>query len=259
MTIPPDAATFLRATAVLVTQLEWAADRTRFGPGDLLHQAGPTHRLRRPWQALMTPGGVLCITVARLAAAACLLAAASPALAAVGFALTAVLAPTMALGTGHYDGADKMGLIVSVSGLLAALGLCFDDPWLGFAGVLLAGGQLTISYFVSGASKLAVPEWRHGRVMLEVMGSVTYGHPRAAALVRSRPAQLGLCWGLMLAEAAFPLALPAPPPLLWAALGIFLVFHILTGVVMGLNTFPWAFAAAYPAVLLLGAALRSVV
>ena len=47
-----------------------------------------------------------------------------------------------------------------------------------------------------------------------------------------------------------------PRPLALAVLAAALVFHAGNAAIMGLNTFVWAFAATYPAILWLHAAVR---
>jgi hypothetical protein len=260
---PPDPLAYLRVTAVLVAiwsiiaQLEWAAMIDVFRPGGLLHGAGPRARALRWLRRLMSVEGVVLLTVVRIAGALVLLIAAKPLPLAFGFALTLGSAPVMALGLDLRDGSDKMGLIVTLSGLLGALGLWRGDSVLGFAGVLLAGGQLTLCYAISGAAKLLRADWRDGSVLRRVMQSASYGHPHAAFATRSGLLCVAFCWALMLAETLFPLALLAPAPILWGALAFFLIFHVASAYFMGLNTFAWAFPAAFPAVLLLGQSVHA--
>jgi len=150
------------------------------------------------------------------------------------------------------DGAAKMGMIAMAGALLVAIGVRGHDAAIVLAGIIVTGGQLTLSYAVAGFSKLAVGAWRDGSEFQRTMAADTWGHPFAARLARHRPVALAASWGVMLLEAAFPLALLAPMPWLVAALALMLLFHVATAMLMGLNLFPWAFAAAYPAVLALG-------
>ena len=156
--------------------------------------------------------------------------------------------------TGEFwaDGAAKMGMIAMAGALIVAIGVCGHDPAIVLAGIIVTGGQLTLSYAVAGFSKLAVAAWRDGGEFQRTMAAESWGHSFAAQLARHRPVALAASWGVMLLEAAFPLALLAPTPWLVAALALMLLFHVATAVLMGLNLFPWAFAAAYPAVLVLG-------
>ena len=64
-------------------------------------------------------------------------------------------------------------------------------------------------------------------------------------------------WVVILAELAFPLALLAPAKVLFGVLALFALFHVGIAVAMGLDTYVWAFLAAYPSVLVIGAALRA--
>ncbi len=155
------------------------------------------------------------------------------------------------------DGSEKMGMIAMAGTLLIATGVAARDPGLALAGALLAGGQVALCYATAGLSKLPVPGWRDGRELAAVMASRGFGHPAAARmLARRRSVAMLASWAVIVAEAAFPLAMLAPQPLLLAALAVLLAFHVATAVLMGLATFPWAFAAAYPATLLLGRAIR---
>lgn len=262
MTIPPDAIYYLRATGMLIaiwstiTALEWLTLRAQFGRDGLLRPVRRFDRYDR-LRGWVNSRTVTFIAVARLAAAGVLLVSSSPDLLALGFAITALTAPLIALTTDHYDGSDKMGLIVSVAGALAATGVAIDDAWLAFAGVLLAAGQLTISYCVAGVSKLLIPEWRSGRALIDVMHRDGHGHPVIRTLLALPGASRMFCWPFLLGEALFPATLFAPPVVLAAALCLFALFHLATGWLMGLNTFAWAFVAAYPAVWLLATAIRA--
>ena len=150
------------------------------------------------------------------------------------------------------DGAAKMGMIAMAGALIVAIGVRAHDPAIALAGIIVAGGQLTLSYAVAGWSKLAIRTWRDGTELQRSMAAEAWGHPVAARLTRGRPLAIAASWGVMLLEALFPLALLLPAPWLAAALALMLLFHLATAVFMGLNLFPWAFAAAYPAVFVLG-------
>ena len=156
--------------------------------------------------------------------------------------------------TGEFwaDGAAKMGMIAMAGALIIAIGVRGHDPGIVLAGIIVAGGQLTLSYAVAGWSKLAIGAWRDGTELQRSMATEAWGHPVAARLTSWRPIAIAASWGVMLLEALFPLALLLPTPWLAGALGLMMLFHFATAVFMGLNLFPWAFAAAYPAVFVLG-------
>ena len=111
-------------------------------------------------------------------------------------------------------------------------------------------GQLLLAYFVSGLSKAQSDSWWRGDAIGGVVGTRIFGHPRFAQILKRHPS-LGraLTWGTFVVEFLFPAALFAPRPVFLAALGAMLAFHLGCAVIMGLNTFVWAFAACYPAAL----------
>lgn len=155
------------------------------------------------------------------------------------------------------DGADKIALVVAAGLALQALGGWSGNSRLELAGVLWVGGQLTIAYFASGVSKLRLAPWRNGQALKGALSSYMWGNRFSATLVGRPRRTLIMAWTIMLVEAIFPLALVAPLPWLCGALGMFFAFHLGIAWVMGLNTYPWAFLAAYPSVLVLSQSLRS--
>jgi hypothetical protein len=170
------------------------------------------------------------------------------------FALGLTIAVQVLRGGG--DGADKLALVVIAGSILQALGNAHDLPALTFAGVLWIGGQLTLAYATSGYSKLRHAVWRSGAAIRGALSSYAFGCGWAARLVRADGSAKLLAWAVILPELLFPFALLLPPEWLAAALGLFLLFHLVIAAAMGLNTYPLAFAAAYPATLMLGQWLR---
>lgn len=253
---------WLIAAWAMLTAAQWLASARHFAPGGLLawHDLSrlPGPRWSRAAQRHMPAGLARLLFVAQ-------------ALLAVMLAVTdthAVMLPTLAalisiqgvlvILSGHLwvDGSDKIALIAMVGALLAAMGVAAEDAGLALAGLLLAGGQLTVSYFVAGASKISVPGWRDGSWLTAILATSTWGEPRFPACLRTGGFAFVASWSVILLEALFPLALLAPAPILAAAMAAMMVFHILTAILMGLNKFPWAFAAAYPALWGLGAVIR---
>lgn len=150
------------------------------------------------------------------------------------------------------DGSDQMGQIASIGALLIAAGLALNQLALSFSGTLLIGGQLMISYFFAGFSKLLSAEWREGRALVGAMGTHSYGHPFAAQFCsRSFLVSTALCWFVIVGETLFPLAIFAPHNVFLAVLTAFFLFHLSHAYFMGLNTFVWSFASAYPSAMVL--------
>lgn len=262
----PDYAAVLRWMSVAIAiwstiaSLELVAVRRAFHPGqplgtDLAALVRGRMIPRLLTSPLASPRALLLVPLLRLAAGLVL-----PFLAAGGaaVALVPILATTalLSLVKGGSDGADKIALVACVAALAIALGLVIGDAWLCLAGVVWAAGQAGIAYVASGVAKLARPFWRSGAALAAAMTSYRSGHRLAAAVVRHRGAALALAWGVMLVEALFPLALVAPPAVCIALLAALAAFHSATAVVMGLNTYPWAFIATYPCVMAANAIVR---
>lgn len=149
------------------------------------------------------------------------------------------------------DGADKMAMVVAYGLLLQMLGAITAQPLLSLAGVLWVGGQLTLCYATSGLGKLLLPDWRNGVVPRQALSSYHYGNRITHTLMRNPIVAIALTWGVILIEALFPFALFAPLPVLITALGAMALLHFSVAFVMGLNTYVFAFVAAYPSVLML--------
>jgi hypothetical protein len=158
---------------------------------------------------------------------------------------------------GGTDGADKIALVVSGGTLLQCIGLAAASDRLVLAGGLWAGGQLALAYFAAGASKLTLAEWRSGDAPRRALSSSSFGQNWTAALTAQPANARSLAWLIMSVEILFPLALFAPFPWLCLILAGFFLFHFAIAVVMGLNTYPWAFLAAYPSVLFLSQQLAA--
>lgn len=150
------------------------------------------------------------------------------------------------------DGAEKMAMVVASGAAFQALGLVLHNQTLVLAGALWTGGQLTIAYFAAGASKIMLANWRSGAAPRAALSSHMWGNRLSAWAVSLPGAAFLLAWGVMIAELLFPLALLLPTPALAAVLGGFFLFHAVIALVMGLNTYPLAFLAAYPSALWLG-------
>lgn len=161
------------------------------------------------------------------------------------------------LATQGGDGADKIAMVACSAALLIALGRLLDDSLLCLAGLVWGAGQVTIAYVASGAAKLARGFWRDGSAIAAAMTSYRSGHAVTARIVRHAPAARALAWTIMLVETLFPLALVAGPTACIALLAAMALFHLATAIVMGLNTYPWAFMATYPCIVMANAILAA--
>lgn len=231
----------------VLSSLELLAVRRAFAPGRPLGPDLIGLARRRVTPALLPPPALPALTALRLAAGLVLPFSGN----AIGAPLIVILGCTawLAIATGGGDGADKIALVAGTATLLIATGRTLDDRWLCLAGIVWGAGQVTIAYVTSGAAKLARGFWRDGSALAAAMTSHRSGHRFAARIVRHRPAARVLAWGVMLVEVLFPLALVTPQPFCIAILAMLAAFHVATAIVMGLNTYPWAFIATYPCIM----------
>jgi len=110
--------------------------------------------------------------------------------------------------------------------------------------------QALLSYFAAGISKISNAKWREGSALQSILNTATYGHVRAAALLNRRPWLGGFVgWSVIFVELVFPVALIAPPGVLIALLFAGAMLHLGTAVLIGLDTFFWAFTATFPAII----------
>lgn len=149
------------------------------------------------------------------------------------------------------DGGDKIVMATASGTTLQIVGLVVHSDRMVLAGALWTGGQLILSYFASGASKLMLANWRNGTVPKQALTSYAWGQSWTAAPVGKSGVALALAWAIMAAEILFPLALLLPAPWLYAALAAMFLLHLVIAAAMGLNSYPWAFLTAYPSVILL--------
>ena len=242
----------------LVSTLEWARNIDLFRESGLLSwrilslRPGLILRSERA-QALFWDRSIVFVLGLRIVAAAVLLATTNAIAACI--ALIAIVATSWFLTVRTWlgeDGADQMGQIVAIGALVVGVGVASHQSALSFAGTLLIGGHLFIAYFFSGYSKLKSAEWRRGQALVGVMGTHSYGHPLGAHIASGSPTfSLCFCWLVIVGETLFPLILFAPHAVAVAVLGAFFLFHVANAWFMGLNTFIWPFAAAYPSVVVL--------
>jgi hypothetical protein len=157
----------------------------------------------------------------------------------------------------HYfsvDGSDEMMLL-----FLAATSLGgFGNSSLYVAWFLAA--EIVLAYTTAGVYKAASPFWQKGNALLCITRTRAFGHPRISQILRRYPLLAHASeLSLLLWESSFIIALVAPRPVLWMILAAGIVFHLSCALVMGLNTFLWAFAAGYPCVIFANQQIHTVI
>ena len=183
--------------------------------------------------------------------------------------------------------AGTIGIAVCVAAL-ACLPLRLSGPWGPFAGMngaehLLSATVLALAptyllgtgpalaaalgfvafralseYASAGLTKLGdFRGWVSGRNLVLVFSSGAYGFRHLARVLRRWPTLAGMASvGVIGIEVAVPISILLPAPWTEHALALAFLFHLATGVFMGLNTFALAFAATFPAVLWLRDAMQ---
>lgn len=98
----------------------------------------------------------------------------------------------------------------------------------------------------AGVAKLVSATWRSGKALPAILATYAHGHPWAASILAAHP-RVGtlLAWGVMLFEVLFLFLLLGPYEVALATAMVGVGFHLGCAVLMGLNSFPWAFSATY--------------
>jgi len=146
------------------------------------------------------------------------------------------------------DGSNQISFII-LAGLAFTFLLPTSSPFHA-VGLYFIAAQALFSYFAAGISKISNAQWREGSALQSILNTATYGHSTAAALLRRRPWVGGFVgWTVIVVEIIFPVALVAPPGVLVALLFAGALLHLGTAVLIGLDTFFWAFTATFPAII----------
>jgi hypothetical protein len=146
------------------------------------------------------------------------------------------------------DGADQLQLITIVSSSLCYLLL--EPAAAAHWAALYVTFQLLLAYVTTGWSKLCSPVWQKGDVLARIFSTYSYGHPRMGAmLARSVRLNRAATWAPVILFSLAPLFFLQPTrTLLILFLALAFMFHVGTGIFMGLNNFVITFPATYPCV-----------
>jgi hypothetical protein len=236
---------------VAISSLESLVRPGDLGPGGLLSGEAQLTRARwlLPLGFLASQRVTVAITAVRLVAACAVLAGGGvfevARAGAIVIALTTLLIRVRTPLSIH-----AAGTMVMVTFTGAALGLAAGTHRSMEFALAFIAAQACLSYFVAGASKLREPTWRSGLAIPVIASTLMWGNgQRAAVLSAHRRVAFALCWVTMTAECAFPLTLAVPLQVTIGLLACAAVFHIMTAIEMGLNSFVWAFGSTYPAII----------
>ena len=143
------------------------------------------------------------------------------------------------------DGAFQMnflGLLALTIGTLSGIHTPVAELCVWFL-----AGELTLSYLIAGVAKMRSPLWRKSYALNGIFSTRIYGHEAIYHLVTKHSfIPLILCWGTLVFELGFPMALLSQELcIMFCLAGI--GFHLFNAIFMGLNTFLFSFLATYPA------------
>ncbi|MEZ4807820.1 MAG: hypothetical protein R2815_10195 [Flavobacteriales bacterium] len=153
-------------------------------------------------------------------------------------------------GSSGYTGADQF---LKINLVAVALALASESASLWWIALIFIVCQLLVAYTTPGILRLGRRSWYDGTALRRILRQRTYGAYWIWILVARWPIVAKvLSVSIVLFECGFLLSILLPHPVLEIFLICGLVFHAFNAIVMGLNTFFWAFVGAYPAVLSVG-------
>ena len=142
------------------------------------------------------------------------------------------------------DGSDQAALLVA---LIYSILCISTSPIIRLSCHTFLAAQLTLVYFTSGWNKLKADNWRNGVYLWKLFSTGFYGMENLGNfLKKQRGFSRFSSLSVVLAETLFIFFWVLPAPYCWLILGALGLFHLLTAITMGLNTFFWAFLAMYP-------------
>ena len=237
----------IEAAEILVTRAEYA--KGGIYSWDLL-------RTDKRWTAIGPASGLVAMLFSPrffsllmvLQAAVAIFVLAVPAGPALPFAIAALLLFRSAGNVRHkygLDGSDQMTTIVLIS---LFLWYAAPGPLAKQVAIWFIAFQSVLAYVSAGIAKVISTQWRSGSAVRDIVNTRTYGNRLAVQVFDRWPALKPIaCWGVILFECSFPLALLSPKlAIAYFAFGA--AMHLGIAAAMGLNNFLWAFIATYPAI-----------
>jgi hypothetical protein len=166
--------------------------------------------------------------------------------------LGVLLITTIALGLlmpFGLDGGHHMNLVLLVGLTVAA---AFPEGSLAWrAGLAFITIQAVLSYVLAGIAKVTSETWRRGAAPAGIFSTDVYGHKWVYAWLAGRPLRgRAVAWATIAFECSFAAVPFVGLETAWPLLTLGLGFHVASALLMGLNGFLFAFAAAYPIIVL---------
>lgn len=146
-------------------------------------------------------------------------------------------------------GANQADSLLRIIVVAALLGESLPSSHGQEAALMFICGQSLLAYFSSGVWKLRHTGWYDGSYVRELFATRMFGTSYLAEILKRSPGistSIGI--GVVICEVCCPLIVVLPENAMIVALLLGVTFHFIAAIIMGLNTFLWAFLATYPAI-----------
>ncbi len=155
------------------------------------------------------------------------------------------------------DGSDQLFSILIICLFISELFI--DHSAIQKAIFIFLAAQSCLSYLTSGVVKARGKKWTSGIAVFAIFNTKTYGFKPIAIFLNRYPfVSKFLSWAVIIFELAFPIVLILPLEYALILLVIGVIFHFMNAIIMGLNSFVWAFVATYPAVIIVNTWIQAV-
>jgi hypothetical protein len=163
-------------------------------------------------------------------------------------AIVGIISVGLALrGPDGKNGSDQMSKMTFVS---LALAFSSPSPIMWQCELFFLCGQLCLAYVTSGAIRIQQEQWRDGSYLLLIFRQRSYGNRWCWKFGSQHPTALRFAsLATLIFECCFPVGLLLPRKICWALVAIGVFFHLSNAIILGLNTFFWAYVALFPAFL----------
>lgn len=152
------------------------------------------------------------------------------------------------------DGADQM---ITILFTVLFLAYAIGGPTAERYALYFIAFQASLAYLAAGLSKFYSVKWRKEPMLAGILSSETYGTRSVSEWLSLHPTvDIIITRFTFIYEILFPVALILPPSFCLMVIFCAGIFHASTAIVMGLNTFFWAFLATYPAVFFVNQDIR---
>lgn len=262
-----DASTRLIGLAIAVTSLERACGSRYYRSGEILAWDVVRHRFpnleKRAYAGILErafgfPGFPLLLGVRGIVGLVLVITGAGSAVTAPALSFV-FFAGLLGTWRNHDLGHSAMDrAILLVAGALCLASLAPRSELAAGAAATFIAVNAALCYFKSAIFKFRDPEWRRGWKALEIVDTSYLGRRTVAGFFRAHPALTrAATWQVLGVELAFPLALLGGATTAWCFVVWGLVFHAANWVILGLRGFVWTFAACYPPIIWLAAAIAA--